>query len=78
MKPTHTPEAFVLNSAGNIVYRGWIDIVYAELGKRRLEPTSREVRDAVAALIHGTEPASSYEEPVGCHFERRTEEGKNY
>lgn len=69
LKPTHTPEAFVLNAEGQIVYHGRIDDTYAALGKRRLQPTTEEVRSAVSALLGGVPVETAYEEPVGCFFE---------
>ena len=69
LKPTHTPEAFVLNAEGRLVYRGRIDDLYADLGKKRIEATQHELADAIAAVLDGKSPAKSQAEPVGCLFE---------
>ena len=56
--PTHVPEAFVLNADAEVVYRGRIDDLYGEVGKKRLEPTTHELADAIAAVIAG-EPVAT-------------------
>ncbi|MBI1313817.1 redoxin domain-containing protein [bacterium] len=77
LKPTHTPEAFVLDAQGQLVYRGRIDDTYADVGKRRLEPTSHEVRDAVEALLKGEPVNVAVQPPVGCLFEERDRKNDN-
>lgn len=69
LKPTHTPEAFVLDHRGMMVYRGRINDVWADLGKRRVQPTRHDLHDAIAAAISGKAIATSRTEPVGCLFE---------
>ncbi len=69
LKPTHTPEAFVVDAAGQLIYRGRIDDLYADLGKKRTQATRHELADATAALLAGKPPASAYAAPVGCLFE---------
>jgi mono/diheme cytochrome c family protein len=69
LKPTHTPEAFVFESGGKLAYRGRIDDLYADIGKKRTQATQHELADAIAAVLAGKAPASSYAEPVGCLFE---------
>jgi hypothetical protein len=69
LKPTHTPEAFVIDARGRLAYRGRIDDVYAELGKRRAAPSERTLADAVAAVIAGRAPPRTSAEPVGCLYE---------
>ena len=70
LQPTHVPEAFVINSHGQVAYRGRIDDLYAEVGKRRLVPSENNLRDAVTALSAGRQPLPSHAMPVGCFFER--------
>ncbi len=69
LKPTHTPEAFVIDAGGKLAYRGRIDDLYAELGKKRTQATQHELADAIAAVLAGKPPAKAYAEPVGCLFE---------
>lgn len=72
LKPTHTPEAFVIDAGGILAYRGRIDDLYADLGKKRTQATQHELADAIAAVLAGKSPAKSYAEPVGCLFEAGT------
>jgi len=69
LKPTHTPEAFVLNADGKIVYRGRIDDAWADLGKRRPKVTDHTLADAIAATIAGKPVKAARTKPVGCFFE---------
>lgn len=68
-RPTHVPEAFLLDPKGNIAYRGRIDDVYVAIDKRRAEPRERNLKDAVTALSEGREVAVRHAVPVGCLFE---------
>ncbi len=68
-KPTHVPEAFVLDSEGRLVYRGRIDDTFPELGRRRLQSTQNNLADAVAAVLESKPVAVAQTEPVGCVFE---------
>ncbi len=61
-----TPEAVLLNSAGDILYRGRIDDRYAAPGKQRAEPTSRDLQAAIEAVLAGQKPAVSQTQAVGC------------
>lgn len=69
LKPTHTPEAFVVDASNKLAYRGRIDDLYADLGKKRTAATQHELADAIAAVLGGKAPARSHAEPVGCLFE---------
>lgn len=68
-KPTHVPEAFVLNTDGQVVYRGRIDNTYADLGRRRPEPTENDLADAVADIVNGRPVLKNRTTPVGCLLE---------
>lgn len=61
LQPTHTPEAFVLNSKGEIVYRGRIDNLCSEVGKRRQTPTTHDLQEAVTSLIKGQPVKVAYQ-----------------
>jgi hypothetical protein len=69
LKPTHTPEAFVLDSTGAIRYRGRIDDTFAALGKVNQAPKSHDLADAIDAVLAGKTIAAEKTEPVGCPFE---------
>jgi peroxiredoxin len=49
LKPTHVPEAFVLDRDGRLVYRGAIDNAWEALGRRRPKAEKHFFADAVAA-----------------------------
>lgn len=69
LKPQFTPEAFVLDLAGRVQYHGRIDDAYADLGQKRIQATTHELTDALAAVVAGKPVAKAYAEPVGCLFE---------
>ncbi len=63
---TVTPEAAVLTPDGKLAYRGRIDDTYAELGKRRVAPTRRDLRDALAAILAGRAVLQPRTMALGC------------
>ena len=66
-----TPEAVVLTRDGDIAYRGRIDNLYSDLGKKRRAPTRHELRDAIDAVLAGREVAVKRSEAVGCFIPDR-------
>lgn len=70
LRPTHVPEAFVLNTDSQVVYRGRIDDQYAEIGKKRPAPASKhDFADAIGATLEGIPLEVAKTTPVGCPFE---------
>jgi mono/diheme cytochrome c family protein len=69
LRPTHVPEAFVVDPVGRIAYRGAIDDAYETVGRRRPTVTRRFLADAVAAVAAGERPAVPFIAPVGCRLE---------
>ncbi len=78
---TRTPEVCVIvpgsqGTAGRgapedhledrIAYRGRIDDQYLELGKRRPEPTQRDLRDALDAVLYRSPVEVPRTEAIGC------------
>ena len=65
-----TPEAALFDASGRLVYRGRIDDLYVAFGKRRAEPTRRDLEEAVEATLAGRriEPATT--KAVGCYIPR--------
>jgi thiol-disulfide isomerase/thioredoxin len=61
-----TPQAFVVDRAGEIRYRGRIDNRYAALGKTRQQVTSHDLRDALDAVLAGRVVAAPATEALGC------------
>lgn len=70
LQPTHVPEAFVLNTDSQVVYRGRIDDQYAEIGKKRPAPASKhDFAEAIGATLEGIPLEVAKTTPVGCPFE---------
>jgi hypothetical protein len=61
-----TPEAVLLDSAGERRYRGRIDDRYLAPGQYRLKPTTRELRDAIEAVLEGRPVAVAETKAAGC------------
>ena len=62
-----TPEAFVI-SPGGVVYRGRIDDLFADLGKKRRQARNRDLRTALDAVLAGKQPPNPRTEAVGCYI----------
>lgn len=69
LKPSHVPEAFVLDREGKLVYRGAIDNAWEAIGRRRPEAEARYLADAILLAIDGKAVAVAETKPVGCLFE---------
>src|SRR5438067_829200 len=69
LKPTHTPEAFLLDHDGAVRYRGRIDDGFAALGKVNQVVKSHDLADAISALLANKPIAQEKTDPVGCPFE---------
>jgi hypothetical protein len=65
---TMTPEVAVLTPEGAIAYRGRIDDTYPAIGKRRNAPSHRDLREALASILVGTEIAVPRTSAVGCYI----------
>lgn len=69
LKPTHVPEAFVLDPSDAIVYRGAIDDTWGSVGRRRTKPSKHFLADAIGSAVKGREVSIAETNPVGCLFE---------
>jgi len=65
---THTPQAFVFDSALHEIYRGQIDDSYARLGKKTT-PHKMYLTNAIHAASVGSSLPVALTEPVGCLLE---------
>ena len=65
-KASITPQALVIDRAGEIRYRGRIDNLYAALGKTRQQVTSHDLRDALDAVLAGGQVPHPETEALGC------------
>jgi hypothetical protein len=65
-RATKTPQAVVFAPRRKLVYRGRIDDMFTDFGKRRDQPTSHDLRDAIDAVLEGraVDPAES--PVIGC------------
>jgi hypothetical protein len=61
-----TPEAFVLDDQGRVRYHGRIDDQFADRRKANANPSTHELRDAVAAVLDGREVKTPHVPAVGC------------
>ena len=63
---TRTPEVAVVLPGGELAYRGRIDDLYGDVGRKRPAPSHRDLRDALRAVLAG-EPVPVERTPaVGC------------
>jgi len=60
------PQAVVLSAEGRVLYRGRIDNRYNAAGVRREAPTTRDLEDALAAVLAGRTPAVAETDAYGC------------
>jgi hypothetical protein len=65
---TATPQAAVLDRAGNVVYLGRIDDRFVGFGRSREQPTSHELRDALDAVTEGRAVPKSTAPTIGCEI----------
>lgn len=63
---TAVPTAIVLAADGSVQYKGRIDDRYIALGKPRDHPTTRDLRDALAAVLRHEPVAIARTPTVGC------------
>ena len=63
---TLTPEAAVLGPDGKLLYRGRIDDRYVDFGKARTQPTVRDLRDALDAIVQGKPVSHPFTKALGC------------
>lgn len=77
LKPSHVPEAFVVDREQRLVYRGAIDNAYGSIGRRRASVEEHYLRDAIKSAAKGDDVAVTRAEPVGCHFPKRPSDAKS-
>lgn len=66
---TIKPEAAILSPQGELLYRGRIDDRYFDLGQRRAEPTRRELREALCAILAGKLVPVPRTQAIGCDID---------
>jgi thiol-disulfide isomerase/thioredoxin len=63
---TTAPEAAVLSPEGKVLYKGRIVDLFVDFGKRRPEPTQRDLREALDAILAGKEVKTPTTKAIGC------------
>lgn len=76
LKPSHVPQAFVLDRDGRLVYRGAIDNAWEAVGRRRPKAEKHYLADAIAAAVDGKAVAVAETTPVGCLSEAPPTKGE--
>jgi hypothetical protein len=66
---TVTPEAAVVVEGGEVAYRGRIDDKYYAYGRSRAEPTVRDLRAALDAVLSGKPAPAARTKAIGCPIE---------
>lgn len=61
-----TPEVFLLDENGIVLYRGAIDNWAVALGKKRIKVTEHYLYDAINSSLNNMPVATKYAPPVGC------------
>ena len=64
-----TPEAFLLDSDGKVMYRGMIDNWGYEIGKVRPQVTEHYLVDATSALLEKRPVPLDSTKAIGCYIE---------
>lgn len=67
---TVTPEVFLLDSIGRIIYSGKIDDKYYSLGRHRYKTQEHYLRDAIKAYEAGIKVEVERVKPIGCFIQR--------
>ncbi len=63
---TVSPEAAVLSPSGELLYRGRIDDRFVDFGTQRAQPTARDLRAALDAILAGRPPEPARTAAIGC------------
>lgn len=66
LKGEVTPEVFLFNDGGKLVYHGAIDNWLSALGKKRTRVDQHYLLDAIEQMLKGNMVALSYVKPQGC------------
>lgn len=71
MKATVTPEVFIADNKGVIIYHGRIDDSYLDVGKKRSVVKNHELEDVLKSLNNGDVVKVRHVPAVGCIIEKR-------
>lgn len=65
-----TPEVFILNDKNNILYRGAIDDLYYDLGRKRHNASIFYLENAIKSIIEHQPITIETTQAIGCDIER--------
>lgn len=65
---TVSPEVAVLAPDNTVLYRGRIDDRATAFGKRRVQPSQRDLREALDAILDGKPVGTPVTKAVGCYI----------
>jgi hypothetical protein len=65
---TISPEAALVSAEKRVVYHGRIDDRIVAPGQRRVEPTTRDLREALDAMLAGKPVPNPVTKAVGCYL----------
>jgi hypothetical protein len=71
-----TPQSAVFDVSGKLLYRGRIDDLYVDFGKKRNAATTRDLRDAIDAVLAGKPVAMAETKAVGCFIPELKDKSK--
>lgn len=63
---TTTPEAVIISPTGEVLYRGRINDLYLGPTKRQRTATTKDLRDALDAVLEGKDVTSPQQPAQGC------------
>jgi len=66
---TVKPEAAILTPKSELLYRGRIDDLYIDFGKKRVQPTTRDLKDALDAVLAGKPVPVARTKALGCYID---------
>ena len=69
LKATHTPQAILLNSQGEIVYSGRIDDRFSRVAGQQREMRHDSLRLAIESFLSGKPLQQSHTTAIGCRIE---------
>ena len=73
---TISPEVALVSAQRRVVYHGRIDDRFVALGKRRVEPTTRDLREALDAMLEGKPVPNPVTKAVGCYLPVKQQDQK--
>ena len=65
---TISPEAAVFSPKGEVLYLGRIDDRVSDFGRRRVEPTRRDLRLTLDAVLAGQPVPARHTKAIGCYI----------